>query len=190
MFTGEMSREEMEHEHPAELEAIDKGQVAPTPARETIRRRETAFIPLAAILALGLGFGLYQFVTFEQTALITVPPGEAAPAFVPLTPTPAPTLLPTATVGDVQAMSWDGRFGGLFRDRCSTCHGFTALGGLSMASYETALAGGNRGPALVPGDPEASLLVVVQGLGSHPGQLSPEELEEVIAWIRAGAPER
>jgi hypothetical protein len=27
-------------------------------------------------------------------------------------------------------------------------------------------------------------------LGGHPGQLTPEELEEVIAWIRDGAPER
>lgn len=190
MFTGKMSREEMEHEHPAELEAIDRGRVAPTPPRETIRRRETAFVPLAAILAIGLGYGLYQFVTFEETAITTVPPGEVAPAFVPLTPTPAIALLPTATIGGVQTMSWDGRFGGLLRDRCSACHGFSTVGGLSLASYEQALAGGKSGPALVPGDPKASLLVVVQSAGNHPGQLSPEELEEVIAWIEAGAFER
>ena len=49
---------------------------------------------------------------------------------------------------------------------------------------------GNDGPALVPGDPDASLLVLIQGEGNHPGQLSAGELEEVIAWIRAGAPER
>jgi hypothetical protein len=59
-----------------------------------------------------------------------------------------------------------------------------------MASYELALTGGNNGPAIVPRDPEASLLVVVQSIGNHPGQLTPEELEEVIAWIAAGAPER
>jgi cytochrome b subunit of formate dehydrogenase len=190
MFTGWLTRTEMEHEHPAELEAIEAGGIAVEPSPEEIRRRETMYIPIAALLALGLGFVLYQFITFEQTAIETVPPGESVEAFVPQTPTPAPTFAPTATSGEILADSWVGGFEGLFRDRCGTCHGFTTVGGLSLSSYEAALQGGDRGPAIVPRDPEASLLLQVQSAGDHPGQLSPEELEQVHLWIEAGAPER
>lgn len=190
MFTGRLSRQEMEHEHPAELEAIEAGENPPRPSSDQIRRRETLYIPLAAVLAVGMGIGLFGFVTFEQTAIETVPPGESVTAFVPLTPTPAPTFAPTEALEGVQPASWAGRFEGLFRDRCGTCHGFTALSGLSLASYEQALDGGDRGPAIVPGDPEASVLTVIQQPGNHPGQLTDEELQAVIDWIEAGAPER
>jgi cytochrome b subunit of formate dehydrogenase/mono/diheme cytochrome c family protein len=190
MFTGRLTREEMEHEHPAELEDIEAGRVEPEPSPEVIRRRESIYIPIAVILALVMGLGLFGFVTIEQTAIKTVPPGESVMAFVPLTPTPGPTLVPSPTTGEAQEVSWVGRYEGLLRDRCSTCHGFTTVSGLSMASYELVLAGGNNGPALVPGDPQASLLVLVQTAGNHPGQLTAEELEEVVAWIEAGAPER
>lgn len=190
MFTGWLSRTEMEHEHPAELEAIEAGAVATPPTADQIRRRETLYIPIAAVLTLVLGFGLYRFVTFEQTAIETVPPGELAEAFVPQTPTPAPTFAPTATPEQIQVASWEGGFEGLFRDRCGTCHGFTNVGGLSLSSYQSAIQGGDSGPAIVPRDPEASLMLQVQSEGNHPGQLSPEELEQVRQWIEAGAPER
>jgi cytochrome b subunit of formate dehydrogenase/mono/diheme cytochrome c family protein len=190
MFTGWLSRKEMEHEHPAELDELDAGLVPPEPDPEVIRRREAVYIPIAAVLALVMGFSLFAFVSFEETAIKTVPPGESVAAFFPLTPTPAPTPVPSPTTDETLPASWVARYEGLLRDRCSTCHGFTTVGGLSLASYELALAGGTNGPALVPRDPEASLLVVVQAAGNHPGQLTPEELEDVIAWIEAGAPER
>jgi hypothetical protein len=41
----------------------------------------------------------------------------------------------------------------------------------------------------VPGSPDESLLVTVQQAGGHPGQLTEAEIEQVIAWIEAGAPE-
>jgi hypothetical protein len=78
----------------------------------------------------------------------------------------------------------------MFRNRCSTCHGFTAVGGLSLATYADALKGGNSGPGIVPGDPDASEVVQVQSVGNHPGQLSLDELNQVINWILAGAPEK
>lgn len=190
IFTGRLSREEMEHEHPAELEAIEAGKVRPEPSPEQIRRREMFYTPLAAVLAAGMGFALFRFVTFEQTAIGTVPPGESALVFVPLTPTPAPTFAPTERLAGVQPLSWAGRFEGLFRDRCGTCHGFTALSGLSLASYESALEGGNGGPAIVPGDPADSVLIQIQSAGSHPGQMTDDEIQEVVEWIEAGAPER
>jgi hypothetical protein len=52
------------------------------------------------------------------------------------------------------------------------------------------MAGSKNGPVIVPGDPAASLLVQKQsGAEAHFGQLSPEELQRVVEWIDAGAPE-
>jgi hypothetical protein len=65
----------------------------------------------------------------------------------------------------------------------------TRVGGLSLADYESALAGGNSGPGIIPGNAQGSMVVQVQQQGGHPGQLTDEELQEVIDWIEAGAPE-
>ncbi|HJW89174.1 MAG TPA: c-type cytochrome domain-containing protein, partial [Anaerolineales bacterium] len=79
----------------------------------------------------------------------------------------------------------------LFETRCGSCHGPTgSLQGLDLTSYQTALKGGTGGPAIVPGDAENSLVVIKQsGAQPHFGQLAPEELDLVIEWIQAGAPE-
>jgi transposase len=34
------------------------------------------------------------------------------------------------------------------------------------------------------------MVVQMQQKGGHPGQLTPEELQQVIDWIKAGAPEK
>jgi len=73
MFTGKISRHEMEEEHPQELAAIESGQVAPLPENGDIARRRRIFIPLAAGNAVALLSIIYIFVTFEQTAITTVP---------------------------------------------------------------------------------------------------------------------
>jgi cytochrome b subunit of formate dehydrogenase len=99
MFTGKLTRQQMVEEHAAELEEIEAGITPPPLPRETKRRRERVFLPLAAGVSLVMAFGVYIFVTFEQTAIATVPPAETAQAFVPATPTPTntPTPTPTAT---------------------------------------------------------------------------------------------
>jgi len=190
MFTGYLTRKEMEEEHAAELAAIELGRLPPPPPAKTLRRRTQVFIPAAALLTVALSFGLFKFITFEETAITTIPPAESAPVFVPQTPTPVPTSPPTPTSAGVSAASWEGGFAQLFRNRCSTCHGQTAVSGLSLATYAEALVGGNQGPAIVVGDPDASILVQVQSTGKHPGQLTIDELQQVIDWIKAGAPER
>jgi cytochrome b subunit of formate dehydrogenase len=74
MFTGRMSRAEMLHEHPLELEAIEKGLLPRAPDPPIVRRRMRVFVPVAAVVGLLLCAGLYWFVTFEQTAIGTLPP--------------------------------------------------------------------------------------------------------------------
>jgi nitrate/TMAO reductase-like tetraheme cytochrome c subunit len=90
------------------------------------------------------------------------------------------------------ARTFEGTFGTMFAGRCVFCHaGPEAKAGLDLNSYEALLAGGTGGAAVVPGEPEASLLVRRQsGPVDHFGQFLDEELEAVRAWIEAGAPER
>ena len=50
--------------------------------------------------------------------------------------------------------------------------------------------GGNSGPVIVPGDAANSLLVQKQQAGGHPGQLTPDEISQVVEWINAGTLEK
>ncbi|GAB4427084.1 MAG: hypothetical protein Kow0031_07030 [Anaerolineae bacterium] len=77
MFTGKLSRDEMAHEHALELEEIDGNGYPEAPADEVARRRRV-FIPVGTIVAILLLGGVYWFVSFEQTAISTVPIAAAA----------------------------------------------------------------------------------------------------------------
>ena len=101
---------------------------------------------------------------------------------------PTPTPMPAPAAG---ALTYTAAIQPLFETRCGSCHGPTgSLQGLDLTSYQTALKGGTGGPAIVPGDAENSLVVIKQsGAQPHFGQLAPEELDLVIEWIQAGAPE-
>jgi len=194
IFTGKITRNEMEEEHPAELQAIETGQSWKRPPEAEIKRRQKAFLPIAAILGLSLSAGVIAFISIEPaTAITTVPKGEEVAVFVPITPTPRPTAAATPT-GAVAIGSgentWEGAFSALFANRCGTCHVRTAVGGFNMSTYSAALQGGQSGPGIVPGKPETSILVQIQEAGGHPGQLTSEELQAVIEWIAAGAPEK
>ena len=70
---GGRAEHEMEEEHPLELERIKSDRV-PTPDPAAIARRGRVFMPVAGIVGVLLLAGLYWFVTFEQTAITTLPP--------------------------------------------------------------------------------------------------------------------
>ena len=87
----------------------------------------------------------------------------------------------------------------IFQMRCAVCHGKRKQeGGLDLRSLAGRLKGGRSGPALVPGDPEASLLFrrITSGEMPPPELLykyrvrppSNEEVETLRRWIAAGAP--
>lgn len=75
MFTGYISHHEMEQEHAQELaERAVMQEAALSPEdRARLERRRRVFIPIAAVVSLALLLGLYYFVTFERTAIETVP---------------------------------------------------------------------------------------------------------------------
>jgi mono/diheme cytochrome c family protein len=76
---------------------------------------------------------------------------------------------------------------------CYACHSESKMGGLEATSREGLLKGGKRGPAVVPGSIEKSLLVAAINQ-SNPafkmppsGKLTPEEIEALTQWVKAGA---
>ena len=73
-FTGKISAEAMEEEHPLELEEIENGtwDVRPDPA--TLKKRLMVFYPLAAIFTAIMLFGAYKYVTIENTVRDDIPP--------------------------------------------------------------------------------------------------------------------
>jgi hypothetical protein len=85
----------------------------------------------------------------------------------------------------------------LLVEHCYECHsaGKKARGGLLVDSRAALLRGGDSGPALVPGAPEASLLVkavkyIHEDLQMPPKhKLEPEEVAALEAWVRLGAPD-
>jgi formate dehydrogenase gamma subunit len=192
MFTGYLSREEMAERHPIELEEIDAG-VKP-PANGGQARRQEVFLRAYGALAVVLLVGIYFFVTFEDTAITTIEPPEVVEIFVrapqptiPVRPT-APPPVPTTTLPD-QVDTWDATIGPLFASTCGGCHGESATAGLDITTYAGALAGGASGPAVVPGDPDASNVIAVMSEGGHPGQFDEDQLSRISEWITEGAPE-
>jgi cytochrome b subunit of formate dehydrogenase len=99
MFTGKMSRHEMQEEHALELELIEQGKASYMAPVEIQQRRRRRFLPFAVVASAILVFVVYLFVTAETTAISTVPPAsEGQLVFVPRTFTPTPTRVPpTAT---------------------------------------------------------------------------------------------
>ncbi len=99
MFTGKLGQHQMEEEHALELERIKQGRMDKRPDPGTIKQRERWFIPIAAILSIGMLVTLYLFVTYEQTAITTLPRRARVQIYSPITPTPTPRAgAPTVSI--------------------------------------------------------------------------------------------
>jgi hypothetical protein len=79
--------------------------------------------------------------------------------------------------------------------RCYSCHSQSAKkskGGLTLDRRESVLAGGDSGPAVVPGKPVTSLLIKAiryDGLEMPPtGKLPADEVAILAKWVEMGAP--
>ena len=85
----------------------------------------------------------------------------------------------------------------LLKQQCFGCHGeANTFARLDLTSRSSALQGGDRGPAFIPGEPEASLLVrslehsgdLKMPPGGDDKKLAPESIAAMRRWIAAGAP--
>jgi hypothetical protein len=84
-------------------------------------------------------------------------------------------------------------------DNCYRCHSQKAekiKGGLTLDTREGLLQGGNSGPALVPGNPDASLLVKAVRYTDPSLQMPPKnkkltaiQIADLEAWVKMGAPD-
>jgi len=80
-------------------------------------------------------------------------------------------------------------------DNCYACHARLRSGGLRVDSRGALLEGGDSGPAIVPGDPDGSLLVravrhEIEGgeMPRYADPLTARDVEGLVEWIRMGAP--
>src|SRR5271166_2594433 len=78
-------------------------------------------------------------------------------------------------------------------ENCYDCHTAAEMGGLRVDSRERLLQGGKSGAAIMPGDPDKSLLIhAVRQTGDlkmpKGGKLKPEEVQALTDWVKMGAP--
>jgi mono/diheme cytochrome c family protein len=82
----------------------------------------------------------------------------------------------------------------VFATNCLGCHGDAQTAGLRLDSRDNLLKGGKSGPAIVPGNPDSSLLIQAvqqthERLKMPPGKkLNETEIRDLRAWVSAGAP--
>jgi hypothetical protein len=84
-------------------------------------------------------------------------------------------------------------------NHCYKCHSQNAekvKGGLVLDSRDGVLAGGNTGPAIVPGNPDKSLLIQAVRYSNPDLQMPPKgekltdaQVADLTAWVKMGAPD-
>lgn len=110
-------------------------------------------------------------------------------------PTPP---LPGSTNDPASPEFYTGHVRPIFEKYCFRCHaGMNHRGGLSMATRAALMKGGKTGPDIVPGDPDASLMMKLvrhQGTATDPedmpsksARLADADIATIERWIRAGA---
>jgi len=99
----------------------------------------------------------------------------------------------SATLGADSAEFFETKIRPVLASNCYSCHSGSKLGGLRVDSREALLQGGKSGAAIVPGDPDKSLLIkavrqteakLKMPMG---GKLKDTEVEDLVAWVKAGA---
>ena len=104
--------------------------------------------------------------------------------------------LPPPAEADSGADFFEKRIRPLLATNCHACHstsGNVAMGGLRLDSLDGLLEGGTRGPAVIPGDAEASPLIRAiryenEGFAMPPtGRLADSEIAAFEQWVSKGA---
>lgn len=186
MIRGKISRHEMVEEHGQELDEIESGMLPVPPSPVEARRRLMLYVPTAAIFTIVLAAAIYLSLTFETTSITTLPPADQVQAYVratltPMPPTPTTKPQPTSLTGANQTIAWTGTIDQMLKTTCGSCHGTS--GGFNADTYQNVM------KEVKAGNPDDSKIVQIQKIGTHPGQLSADQLNTLIAWIKAGAPE-
>jgi mono/diheme cytochrome c family protein len=104
-----------------------------------------------------------------------------------------PDSAPTARTEASQKEFFEARIRPVLAQQCFICHTNSKSGGLRLDSRDEILKGGKSGPAMVPGDPEKSLLIAAI---RHSGELkmpkgaaklTDAQITDMVAWVKDGA---
>lgn len=146
-------------------------------------------LPVLAILALvfltACGPGA---PTATPVSVATEEPSVTEPALVPDQPTAT-----QAAVVPESGTSFSQQVSPILAANCTRCHGSSRQsGGLRLDSLTNLLAGGRDGAVILPGNAEDSLLVQLIREGTMPknaSDLSLDEIQTIVDWVNAGAPD-
>ena len=115
------------------------------------------------------------------------------PSPTPVRP-PVLFLLPSQTAAASNSAEYfEATIRPILAANCYDCHTDGRMGGLRLDSRGAMLQGGKSGPAIVPGDPDKSLLIAaVRQTGDtlkmpKGGRLKREDVSALTEWVRAGA---
>ncbi|MFI5380775.1 MAG: PSD1 and planctomycete cytochrome C domain-containing protein [Tepidisphaerales bacterium] len=119
-------------------------------------------------------------------------PNPSAPAAPPAV---ADTL--RAPTDPAAAEFFEKKIRPVLAEQCFKCHSPQAAklkGGLRLDNRDSLLAGGDGGPAIIPGDPEKSRLIQAVRYKDQDLQMPPKQklgnsaIDDLVAWVRMGAP--
>jgi len=114
-----------------------------------------------------------------------------------------PILLLGATIASIYPVSvqaqepndwFESKVRPILVEHCYECHsGTKSKGGLLLDSKRGWSQGGQSGPAILPGDPDQSLLIQAVEYETHQmppkGKLTDRQIETLIEWVQKGAPD-
>lgn len=100
----------------------------------------------------------------------------------------------TGAIADLSNVNYEEHILPIFEQHCAECHGADdPEEGLQVTTYKALMAGSIYGSVIKPGDPDNSYLVEMVVTGKMPKKgpdLNQTELDTIIAWVKAGAPEK
>ncbi len=144
--------------------------------------------------ALGLWLGAFALTQARPAATSPTSPALAESATAAAQ---ASQTAPSPPSKD-QLDFFESRIRPIFAANCYQCHSGSAnplKGGLELDWKGGWEKGGDSGPAIVPGDPDKSLLIEAvryTNPGLHmppPGKLSDAQINDLVTWVRMGAPD-
>jgi len=186
MFTGYVTEEEMEEEHPLELADIRMGIPKPRIDEHGAERYWKHAFPPYFILSIIIVGWVIWFAYFEQTSIEKIMPPEDVTVFAP-TEEGIEFRGGSPTIGefDVRDMAWETGIDEIIELHCGSCHAPGGSGGHDFTDYDYMLDNG----LVIPGDPDGSPLISTIEPGDHPGRIAPCDLAILHIWIAHGAPE-
>ena len=168
----------------ARLSVTRSSKLKAQSSREAQRPKLQFVQPATAVLSLILGaLGFFETLSFELGV------SAAAPA----------TIASATALTPQQTEFFETKIRPLLTKNCYKCHSSESLkvkGGLLLDTRDGLLKGGDTGPAIVPGDPDKSLLIKAVRYTDADLQMPPKgdklsnhQINDLVTWVKMGAPD-